>query len=153
MEAYLQTLLKLKAREADFDDIYSSHGALLPDGTNTAHMTPNMIDELIEGCESILDGTNKGFSPDPNMPDIPVRWAFEMDATDHRVDGGCGNLMFNINLIRINGKPGTDTPETPDQIPATGDITNLGLWIACAIVSLGAICAVIVSDIRKRVNK
>lgn len=55
--------------------------------------------------------------------------------------------MFNINLIRINGKPGTDTPETPDQIPATGDITNLGLWIACAIVSLGAICAVIVSDI------
>ena len=153
VEAYLQTLLKLKAREADFDDIYSSHGALLPDGTNTAHMTPNMIDELIKGCESILDGTNKGFSPDPNMPDIPVRWAFEMDATDHRVDGGCGNLMFNINLIRINGKPGTDTPETPDQIPATGDITNLGLWIACAIVSLGAICAVIVSDIRKRVNK
>lgn len=102
VESYLQTLLKLKAREAEYDDIYSSHGALKPDGTNTSHMADTMIDELIEGCESILDGTNEGAVVDPNAP---VRWAYPMGPSG-RADGKCGNFMFNTNLIRVN-EPGT----------------------------------------------
>lgn len=109
VEGYLKTLLKLKAREADYDDIYSSHGALKPDGTNTAHMADTLIDELIEGCQSILDGTNEGVVVDPNAP---VRWAYAMGPSG-RADGKCGNFMFNTQLIRV----GAET-QTPSQIPS-----------------------------------
>lgn len=96
VEGYLETLLKLKAREADYDDVYASHGAILRDGTNGTQLADNVIDELIEGCKSVLDGTNEGFAPGPGAP---TRWAFEMGAFGGRADGGCGNFMFHPNLI------------------------------------------------------
>lgn len=111
VEGYLKTLLKLKAREADYDDIYSSHGALKPDGTNTAHMADTMIDELIEGCQSILDGTNEGVVVDPNAP---VRWAYAMGPSG-RADGKCGNFMFNTQLIRVGTEP---QPSAPSPAPS-----------------------------------
>lgn len=96
VEAYLQSLLKLKARASEFDAVYASHG-LLWNETNTAQLSATVIDELIEGCESVLSGENEGVPPEPG---VPVRWAYAMGPTG-RVDGKCGNFMFHPNVIRL----------------------------------------------------
>ncbi len=93
--AYCENLKAVKAREAEYDEIYSSHGALRADGSNSSHMAPTLIDELIEGCESILSGENEGVEPGPGTP---TRWCYAM-GPGGRLDGKCGNFMFNPKLI------------------------------------------------------
>ena len=95
VESYLATLEKLKARESDYTRIFASHGILKEDGTNTAELSSTVIDELIEGCQGIMDGSNPGVEVAPN---IPNRWAFEMGQFG-RIDGKCGNFMFNSEMI------------------------------------------------------
>ncbi len=96
VEAYLRSLQKLKARETEYDAVYASHAAL-KDGKNSGRLSDTVIDELIEGCQSILNGENEGVAPEPG---VPVRWAYTMGPSG-RADGKCGNFMFNPKLIRL----------------------------------------------------
>lgn len=102
VESYLDTLNKLKAREAEYDAIYASHGAIQRDGSNGSRLSDIVLDELIEGCEGILAGTNEGFPP---APGAPTRWAFEMGKFGGRADGGCGNFMYHPENVYKEGKP------------------------------------------------
>ncbi len=97
VEIFLESLRKLQARAGEYDAIYASH-AVLRGETNTSRLSDTVIDELIEGCEGVLDGTIEGIPP---APGTPVRWAYEMGPAG-RTDGKCGNFMFDPKILRAD---------------------------------------------------
>ena len=127
VEGYLKSLEKLKAREADYDTIYASHGALKSDGTNGTLLTDTVVDELMEGCQGILDGSIEGVAP---APGAPTRWAYAMGPAG-RADGKCGNFMYNPEMIYENpGSQPETQPGTPNPEPGATHTVVAGesLW-------------------------
>ena len=84
---------------ADFDDWMDKYALLIDLGNSLPPLEEKYKTEsnLIEGCQSILNGENEGVAPEPG---VPVRWAYTMGPSG-RADGKCGNFMFNPKLIRL----------------------------------------------------
>lgn len=91
VEHYLASLRKVQALEPLYDKVLRQHG--------TCSSTPHVVEDNIENCEAILNGTDDAVPAE--MRGVPARWARAKDpATGGRLDGREGNMMYDPVRIR-----------------------------------------------------
>lgn len=88
---YLESLKKLKKYEPYYDVVLRQHG--------TCTSTPHVLEDNIENCENILNGTDAHIEHD--MMGVTCYWACEIDpATGGRKDGREGNIRYSLDHVR-----------------------------------------------------
>ncbi len=88
---YHKSLLKLKRFEPQYDKVLREHG--------TCESTKHVLDDCIEACERILNGTDDAIASD-FMGETAYRAASIDPATGKRLDGKEGNILYSKNKIR-----------------------------------------------------
>lgn len=91
IQEYHKSLLKLKQFEAQYDRVLREHG--------TCQSTKHVLEDCIEACEKIMDGTDDAV-PIDFMGETVYR-AFKTDPeTGNRLDGREGNIIYSKSKIR-----------------------------------------------------
>ena len=94
IEEYLESLLKVKEREDDYDYIIRNHG--------TCCSEKDLLDNVIECCRDILDGNDDHADVYDALPEgmEDVYYARAIDPISHnRLDGKFGNIAYSPKKI------------------------------------------------------